>query len=199
MSVTLDFYFDLMSPYAYLAHTQLPRLARRFNRTLVYHPVDLAALKRMAGNTGPSNREIPIKHRYLRKDLKRWADHYGVPFQPPAGYGSERVNRGVFYAAERGAAEDYVTWVWCRIWGAGHAMDDDALICDAARHFGWDEGDFASIVATDSSVSPLIESTREANRLGIFGVPMVRTDDELWWGNDRLHFLESHLATTVSL
>lgn len=115
----IDFYFDLVSPYAYLAHTQLPKLAERVGSSVVYHPVNLDTVKRAAGNTGPSSRDMPVKHKYLRTDLRRWADLYGVPLSPPTGYGSMRLNAGALLAIDRGCAQQYLNLAWTRVWGEG--------------------------------------------------------------------------------
>lgn len=193
MSRTLQFFFDLLSPYAYLAHARLPALAERHGLTLDYQPVDLARLKVLAGNTGPGNRDIAIKHRYLRQDLRRWAEFYGVPFCPPAGYGSARINAGALYARDRDMCRPYVEWAWGGIWGEGRAMDDNALLREAAARFGWPEREFTGFVASPEAAQRLAAGTRAAHDAGAFGVPTMRLDNELWWGNDRLEFLERHL------
>ena len=61
MSKTIDFYFDFMSPFAYLAHHRLLSKRDEYDYQLAYHPLDLAYVKIKAGNTGPSNRSIPAK------------------------------------------------------------------------------------------------------------------------------------------
>ena len=191
MTTTVKFYFDLMSPYAYLAHTQLPALVERHGAVLEYHPVDLAALKLLVGNTGPSNRDIPIKHRYLRHDLQRWATAYGVPFCPPAGYGSLRITAGALYARDRGCCRAFVDWMWAEVWGKGRAMNDDRLLADAARQFRWPE--LPDLVSSETARERLEASTRAAHDAGVFGVPVMQVADQLWWGNDRLDFLDGYL------
>jgi len=193
-ATTIDFYFDFMSPYAYLAHTRLPALAARRGAQLRYRPIDLDRAKLAIGNTAPANRDLPIKHRYLRVDLARWAQAYGVPFTPPAGYGSARLNRGAFLAIEQGCATRYVDCAWRRLWGGGGgAMDDDALLSDLAREMGWPADEFLAYVQSDAARERLEASNEEALARGVFGVPTMMVGDALWWGNDRLHFLDMHL------
>lgn len=197
MGATIDFYFDFMSPYAYLAHTQLPTLADRFGARVRYHPIDLDWVKQSVGNTGPANRDVPIKHRYLRQDLRRWAEVYDVPFQPPAGYGSARLNRGAFRAVDEGRARDYADRVWKRIWGSGRAMDDDELLADVARDMSWSVEEFLEYVQSTQACDRLRTSCEEALERGVFGVPTMIVDGHMWWGNDRLQFLENHLRQSV--
>jgi 2-hydroxychromene-2-carboxylate isomerase len=195
MVSTIDFYFDFLSPYAYLAHTQLPGLAQRHGLRIEYHPIDLQQAKLAVGNTGPSNREMPIKHRHLRLDLQRWAALYGAPLVPPAAYGSTRLNLGMFYAMAVADAQRYADSAWHRVWGKGGAMDDDNLLRGLAGDLGWPVDEFLSYVGSNEATQRLATSNAEALRRGVFGVPTMLVGDEMWWGNDRLHFLESHLQS----
>jgi 2-hydroxychromene-2-carboxylate isomerase len=193
MIPTIDFYFDFLSPYAYLAHHQLLAIAARYGYQIDYRPIDLQRAKLAVGNTGPANREIPLKHRYLRQDLQRWATSYGLPFAPPSGYGSHRLNCGTFYALERGVAARYVGTAWHLVWGEGGAMNDDSLIASVALRMGWDAGEFAAFTASETAASRLHGMNQLALEHGVFGVPMMCVDNQMWWGNDRLHFLENYL------
>src|SRR3954468_1245030 len=98
----IDFYFDFISPFSYLAHQRLPQLAARYGYSLHYHVADLAALKRLCGNTAPRMVDMPLKLEYSRIDQRRWAERYGVPITPPAGsHDSSWVNRGGFFSAAK--------------------------------------------------------------------------------------------------
>lgn len=196
MAGPLHFYLDLMSPFAYLAHTQLPGLARRHGLDVVYHPVNLPQLKLAAGNTGPSNVTIPIKLRYLLTDLRRWADRYGVPLAFPTSLDSALANKAVLYAADRGQAEPYVTAMWHAVWGAGGDPREPALLARVAAAMGWDAPEVAAFVASPEAERRYAESTKGANARGVFGVPTMVLGDEMWWGNDRLPFLAEFLAAS---
>lgn len=194
MAEQLHFYLDLMSPFAYLAHTQLPDLARRHGLELTYHPVDLPVLKLAAGNTGPSNVTIPIKLRYLLTDMKRWAGRYGVPLSFPKSLESALPNKAVLYAADRGQAEPYVTAMWRAVWGEGGDMREPGLLAAVAETMGWDPAELANFVAAPETEERYAKSTRDANARGVFGVPTMLLGEEMWWGNDRLPFFEEFLA-----
>lgn len=193
----IRFYFDFLSPYAYLAHQRLGGLVSRYERELVYCPVDLEQLKLGVGNTGPSTRDMPIKHRHLRLDLQRWAAHYEVALNPPAGYGSQRLTAGVFYAIDRGAASGYVRTAWQLVWGEGGAMNDDALLAAAAARMGWNPDEFIGFASGAAARDRLRQASVAALECGVFGVPTMIADGQMWWGNDRLHFLENHLKETA--
>jgi 2-hydroxychromene-2-carboxylate isomerase len=73
MSRTIDFYFDFPSPYAYLAHTQLPRIAAEQNASIAYHPFRILELMKLVGNR-PTTIECKSKGKYAGVDLQRWTE-----------------------------------------------------------------------------------------------------------------------------
>jgi 2-hydroxychromene-2-carboxylate isomerase len=188
----LDFYFDFVSPFSYLAHQALPALAERHGYKLDYRPIDLREVRLTAGNTGPMTRDQPLKLAYARQDQRRWAERYGVPITPPRSHDWSQLTRGAFFAIDRNEAQRYVAHVWHKIWGEGGAMDD-ALIRSVAQAMGWDAAAFLSFTASPAAEARYRASTKEAHARGIFGVPTMMVGDEMWWGNDRLDFLDEYL------
>ncbi len=195
MSGVIDFYFDFISPYSYLSHCRLPGMAARHGHEIAYHVVDLTVIKLEGGNTGPTTREMPLKYRYSRADMQRWATRYGVAIKRPSGYGDgpDRLNKGAFMAEDLGAIGDYVTAVWRRVWGEGGDMADEALIRGVAGELGWDVGKFLAFTSSAEAEARYRDSTRAAHERGVFGVPAMMIGAEMWWGNDRLDFLEEFL------
>lgn len=194
---SLDFYFDIYSPYAYLGFHRLRKIAREHNCEINYRPVDLKRLKKAAGNTGPANIEIPPKIRYLMTDLKRWATRYGLPFGDiPKGKNYARINKGVFYAIERGDADAYIASAYATTWGRGGDADDDGELRALARTLSWDEQGFMGFLDSSEANDTYENTAREAISRGVFGVPIVIMGDDMWWGNDRMDFLEEALERT---
>lgn len=198
MPSTVQFYIDFSSPFTYLAVQKAPEIARRYGRAIECVPVDLAALKLLAGNTAPPTRTMPIKLKYMRLEQQRWAKRYQVPIAVPAFYDPSLLNRGTFYASDRGQAEPYVKYAFHRVWGLGGSMVDAALISDVAKFCKWSPDDFEAFIHSKVAADRLSVSTRSANENGVFGVPTLVTDDEMWWGNDRLDFFEEHLRTMAN-
>ena len=197
MADTIDFYFDFISPFSYLAYQRLPELAARYGHALVYHPADLGELKRLANNTAPRITAIPLKLRYSRIDQQRWADRYGVPIKPPAqSHDSSWLNRGTFYAIDRGQPADYLTKAWAKMRRDGRDLVDEAMWRETAQELGWVADDFVAFVRGDGSRGRYQDSTRKAHENGVFGVPTMVVGEEMWWGNDRLDFLEEFLQAS---
>ena len=190
---TIDFYLDFISPFAYLASFRLPTIARSCGASIAYHAIDLTAAKRAAGNTGPANREIPPKIRYLMADLRRWAKRYGVPLVPPSGFDSAAANRGLLWARKKGREEPYVRAVYDAIWGRGGNPADLGVLRSAVEAAGLPGDEFEAALNSDELDASYQELNRQAQARGVFGVPIFIVDDEMFWGNDRLDFLEEYL------
>jgi len=192
---TIDFYFDFLSPYSYLANSRLPQLAGRYGYGLEYRAIDLNAAKLAAGNTGPATAQMPKKLRYAMTDLARWASRYGVPLTfakvPPV---TERANKGTYFALDRGQGAAYVQALWGATFGSGGEFNSDEVLSGVARQLGWSAEEFLEYVASGSASRRYEEGNRQAQERGVFGAPTMMVGDEMWWGNDRLDFLEEYLA-----
>lgn len=194
MARTLDLYFDFISPFSYFAHLKLPDLARAHGYEIAYHPIDIPTAKLAAGNYGPSNQKVPAKIRALMQDLHRWAKHYGVPFNFPSGMAGRRINTGTFFAIAEGKAEAYVDAGYRRLWGDGGVdAGDESFLRDLAGSVGLDAAAFMAYVDSIEGARAFEASRNEAHARGVFGSPIMIVDDQLWWGNDRLMFLEEYL------
>lgn len=197
-SVEIDFYLDFMSPFGYLARGALLKVAARHGAEVVYHPVDLVRLKRAAGNTGPSNREIPPKIVYLTEDLQRWAKRYGIKMvRELPGPDSSRLNKGFFFAQGQDQAAEYVRHAWDCVWRDGLDPGLTATVAEAARRMQWNGDDFLAFVASEAAQQRYEVEIAAAIQRGVFGIPTFVIADQMWWGNDRLDFLEEYLASVA--
>lgn len=136
MTKTIDFYFDFISPFSYLAQVKLPDLARRTSCKIEYWPIDIPEAKIAAGNYGPSNREVAPKIKVLMADLERWAAKYGVPLAFPASFACADWNCAALYARSQGRAEAFVSAAFRRIWGLGIDPRDQNELRGCAEDVG---------------------------------------------------------------
>lgn len=193
MTGPIDFYFDFISPFSYLAHVKLPEIAKRHGRSLNYHPIDIPQAKIAAGNYGPSNREVPAKIKVIVADLERWARHYGVPMAFPAGFDCSRWNVAALFAADRNAAEAFVRESYARIWGQGIDPAEEKFLREAAQAAGMDPDELSDYSKSPLGQTAFRKACVEAHQHGVFGAPLIFVDDQIFWGNDRLHFLTEYL------
>lgn len=188
------FYFDFLSPFAYLARHRLVQIAEKNGADVVYRPVDLAKAKLAIGNNGPTNRDLPIKLAYLMNDLKRWADRYVIPFEVIKNHNSRLLNIGTFFAEDNGQAERYVEIAYRLTWGTGGAPDDDAMHRQLAKEMDWKEAEFLAFLQSPEAAKRYEASTQAAIAKHVFGVPTTMIGDEMWWGNDRMMFVDEYLS-----
>jgi len=191
----IDFYFDFWSPYAYLASGRLADMAERYGCALRYCPIDLTRAKLAAGNTGPANLQIPPKIRYLMTDLRRWAERYDLPWGGvPKGKDTRRINTGTLLAQDVGLAQAYVREGYRAVWGEGGDPNSDELLTGLAERVGIDPVRLLAFVDSDEAAARYEAQFKEAEVRGVFGVPIMLVGEAMWWGNDRLDFLEDFLA-----
>ena len=191
--MAIDFYLDFVSSFGYLARGRLLEIAGRYGQEVRYHPVEIARIRALAGSTGPSNGQIPLKLAYSKIDQKRWAKRYGIPVTTPAHYDGSRLNRGLYFARARNQAHDYLKLAFHKVWGEGSSMVDEAMLRSVATQLGWDADEFLRFTLSSEADAQWKAATVDAHNRGVFGVPSMLIGDELWWGNDRLDFLEDYL------
>lgn len=192
----IDFYFDFFSPYAYLANCRLPQLADKYGYGINYKPIDIKEAKLAAGNTGPATAQMPAKLRYAIADFARWGKKYNIPFAFAAGppTSSARLNKGTFLAIAKGQARAYVDSAYHATFGSGGAFDSEEVLTGVARTMGWAPEEFLAYVQSDEAGQLYAACKNEAHARGVFGVPIMMVGEDMWWGNDRLDFLEEYLA-----
>jgi 2-hydroxychromene-2-carboxylate isomerase len=114
MTNTIDFYFDFRSPYAYLAHTQLPRIAAEHSVTIAYYPFCVLELMRLTGNT-PTMVECKNKSVYAGADLRRWSKRYDVELvrNPHVKlFNLGELSQGTLIAIKDGRGTEYVSAIF---------------------------------------------------------------------------------------
>jgi len=178
MSATaLDWYFDFISPFAYL---QWRRLRRDHpDVTLNPKPLLFAAILNHVGQLGPA--EIPQKRRHTYRIVLWQARQAGIPlaFPPAHPFNPLPALRLCLAAPDRIAAIDAI---FAHLWERGLQGDSVEALAEVAASLGI--ADPAAAIARDELKRELLANGEEALRLGVFGVPTLKVRDELFWGND---------------
>ena len=190
----IDFYFDLSSPYSYLAATQLDAISARHGGSIAWKPMVLAAVFKAAGNVMPAVC-IP-KAQYMVKDLVRWAEHYGVPFQMSSRFPlpTIRAMRLIIAGESVGKSGDLAKRFFAGMWERDLDISSDEVLRQVVTEAGLAPDALFPLTDTAQVKDKLRAYTDEAIGRGVFGAPAMIVDGELFWGNDRLHFLEKQLA-----
>ncbi len=190
----IDFYFDLSSPYSYLAATQLEAIANRHGATIAWKSLVLAAVFKAQGNVMPA--VCVPKAQYMVKDLARWAEHYGVPFQMSSRFPLPTIRgmRLIIAAESSGRSGELAKSLFTGMWERDLDISSDAVLRTLVSECGLSADELMAATETSAVKDKLRAYTDEAISRGVFGAPAMMVDGELFWGNDRLHFLEQQLT-----
>ena len=196
MTRVIEFHFDFVSPYSYLASTQLPAFARQHAAEIVYKPFRLLELMKLVGNR-PTTIECRNKLRYARADLGRWAKRYGVGVrQNPhlREVDTAQLLRGALIAADDGQATPYVSALFGELWNGERDLGQTSEVIAVLNRAGLDGVKLLERGASAGVVARLDEATQAAAERGLFGSPSFIVGGELFFGNDRLDFVAAALA-----
>src|SRR5881296_4561619 len=194
MTSTIRFYFDYESPNAYLAWTQLPKLAERYGFTIDPVPILYAALLDAHGQLGPG--ESPAKGRWMSKNLARKAVLLGVPLNPPAflPFNPLLALRTTLLASETRERDALIGALFQAVWVRGLHVSDTAVVEGVANEIGLSGAALVAGAQSPEIKKQLRSQTDEAISRDVFGVPSMEVADELFWGYDDFPFLELFLG-----
>jgi 2-hydroxychromene-2-carboxylate isomerase len=194
MAQQVEFFFDYGSPFSYLADTQLAALARRTGATVVYRPMLLGAVLKATGNASPAT--VPAKGRYMGVELQRWARHYGVPFAGNKFFpiNTMRLMRGAVAAQQVECFAEYHRAIYPAFWVDGENLGEPEVIRAVLGKAGLDADRILARIEELDVKEQLRLNTEEAVRRGVFGAPTFFVGEEMFWGNDRLTFVEETLT-----
>lgn len=189
---TLRFHFDYLSPYSYLAWQEIPRLAARHRLTLEPIPILLAGLLNHHGHKGPG--EIPPKRSYVFRDCIRRASVLGVPFNPPSSHPFHPLLslRVTSLDMEPNIREQLITRLFFATWAEGLDVSTPEVVAAICGEL--EIPDALERVQDPRVKARLKDATEEAVERGVFGVPTMIVDDEIFWGTDSFVHFESYLA-----
>jgi 2-hydroxychromene-2-carboxylate isomerase len=187
----LEFFYDFVSPYSYLASTRVEALAARTGATVRFRPFLLGGVFRATGNRAPV--EVEAKGRHMWTDLGRWARHLGVPLARPPVFPTSTVLalRVALLAEERGKLVPYTHAAFRAYWGEGRDLAQADVVQAVASSVGLDGA--ALVAAAPTMKERLAAQTQEAVDRGAFGAPTFFVRGEMFVGNDRLEFVEEAL------
>jgi 2-hydroxychromene-2-carboxylate isomerase len=190
---TIRFLFDFLSPYAYLAWTQIHPLAERVGAEVEPVPVLFAALLKAYGQKGPA--DIPPKRVYIFKSVLRWARKLGVPLAPPPEHPFNPLLalRAASLPMPPGERRRVIDALFAATWAGGRGVEQQAEVMTAVAAAGLDGEAVAREAASPEAKARLRTQTDAALAAGAFGVPTMLVGNELFWGFDALGHLEDHL------
>lgn len=197
MAAPIDFYFDFISPYAYIGSTQVEAIAARYGRPVNWRPVliGITVMKIMGLKPLP---ETPLKGDYLRHDGTRMAKVFGVPFRYHGikGGNSLAACRAFLWIKQQdeALAVRFAHRIFKRLWVESREITAPESVAEEAAALGIDTKAMLEAIASDAGKKALNDAVDHAIKVGAFGVPYIVVDGEPIWGCDRLWMLEYWLA-----
>ncbi|WP_413044138.1 2-hydroxychromene-2-carboxylate isomerase [Pseudomonas sp. YJ42] len=196
MDKTVEFFFDLGSPAAYLAWTQLPALCERAGAELRYRPMLLGGVFQATGNSSPAT--VPAKGRYMTTDLLRHARRYDVPFDfnPHFPINTLALMRGAvgYQLQQPKDFPRYLDALFKALWVDQRNLGDERILAAVLAEAGLEPEQFHALVTDEHVKNALKANTEEAVLRGVFGAPTFFVGSEMFFGQDRLCFVEEALS-----
>jgi 2-hydroxychromene-2-carboxylate isomerase len=197
MPKRVEFFFDFGSPTAYLAWTQLPRIAQEAGAELAWRPMLLGGVFKATGNQSPVM--IKPKGEWMFDDMQRWAKRYGVTLQKNPWFiiNTLPLMRGAvgLQMREPERFPKYVETMYRAMWETPVNLGDPEVIAATLKSAGFDPQAFLALINDASVKQKLIEATDGAVQRGVFGAPTMFVGDAMFFGQDRLEFVREALGS----
>lgn len=192
MSSKLEFFYDYVSTYSYLANSQLEKL----DADVVYRPMFLGGVMRATGNSPPMT--VKAKGRYLNIDVARWVKRYGIEYQMNPTFPQNTVNalRLALVARREGCFDTVHQSLFDAMWAQQKNLGDIEILQQIATAAGMSPAAFEDI-GSDAIKDELRKNSDEAVSRGAFGAPTFFVGDEMFFGNDRFALIEEALGMSV--
>lgn len=190
----LDFYFDFGSPASYLAYKRLRQLESKCDLTVHWLPMLLGGVFKATGNVSPVT--VAAKGNYMvNQDFPRFAKRYSVPmqFNPYFPINTLNLMRGAVAAQEEGVFDRYADAVFDAMWQEQLDLGQVDVVVKTLQNAGLDATALLELTQSDAIKQTLIANTNQAIDRGVFGAPTMFVGDEMYFGQDRLDFIEADL------
>jgi 2-hydroxychromene-2-carboxylate isomerase len=198
MSRKIDYYFSLISPWAYIGHSLFMDIAKRHGVEINYKPVFLG---RMFAETGglPLNKRHPARQRYRMVELQRWREKRGLSFTIEPKHWPFDVNLADRFVIAASAShtdpDQFLRQAFAAIWERDEDLADPTVLKRVADEVGLDSEVLMELTEGSSTDAIYALNLENAIEAGVFGSPAYVLDGEVFWGQDRLELLDEALTS----
>lgn len=198
MPRSVDYYFSLQSPWAYIGHAPFSDLAKTHGLKVTYKPVILLDLFAETGGL-PLGKRHPARQRYRMVELQRWREKRGLDFhlKPKNWPFDGRLADGVVIAAvEAGLDPDpYLRKAYPAVWEQQLDLGDAATVTALANEAGLPGEKLVARSRSDEIGAIYQQNRHDAMAADVFGSPAFVLDGEVFWGQDRIELLDDALKS----
>ena len=198
MTKLIDYYFTPISPFMYLGHDRLVAIARKHGATIAVKAINLGDVFPVSGGL-PLSKRAPQRQAYRLVELRRWSEYLSMPINVQPKFfpvNGDLAAAWILAAQEQGIVQALALTgaVGRAIWEQERDVAAASTLMDIASELGLDAVTLSRRAATTEIVARYKALTQEAIDRQVFGAPTYIYRDELFWGQDRLDFLDRALA-----
>jgi 2-hydroxychromene-2-carboxylate isomerase len=188
MTKPIEFYFDFVSPYSFIAYQELKKIEKRDEVKIKYRPILLGGLHNLHNIKAPAF--IPAKAKFMIRDCKMIAEKNKIKFKFNSYFPIKTLSlmRGTLIANEDNFLSYYVDKIFDCIWKDGLNMNDQPIIEKVLKNLNINPKTFFLRSSTQNIKNSLKEITDDAFKKGVFGAPSFVINNKIFWGQDRLEF-----------
>ncbi len=198
MSVTVDYYFSAVSPWAYIGHDALHAMADRHGVTISYKPVALMSVFEQAGSL-PLGKRHPTRQSLRWLELQRWREKRALELNlQPAHwpYAFDTADRTIIAATAAGHdPAALIRAIYAGTWAEEKNLADEAVLLETADTVGLPGAELLEASRTDAIAEVYAGNSEEFLAIGGFGSPSYVLNGELFWGQDRIDLLEDAVVS----
>jgi 2-hydroxychromene-2-carboxylate isomerase len=196
-TMKVEMYWDIGSTNTYFALKLIKPVLERTGAELILHPFNLGYVFR--ANNYVLMDEPPAKIANRKRDLVRWAEKYDLPFRFPSEFPikTSRILRGALAMRQLGLEMRYVEAIFEAYWEKdGTSIQTYDGLRPIVESLGVAPDHFETLSESEGIRNQLIETTNRGLARGVFGAPSMFVGNELFWGKDRMEFIEDELLRT---
>ena len=187
MSKSIDFYFDFISPYSFLAHKRIKKIEKAENIKFTYKPILLGGLHNLIGITAPAF--INPKAKFMVRDCKMVANKFNIKFIFNSEFPINSLNlmRGLL-SVSSDKKKTYINNFFDAYWQDGLNLNEQKIIIAILKKCKINKDDFQKKIKNQKIKNKLKKLTQDAYKKDIFGAPTFVVNKKIFWGQDRLDY-----------
>ena len=198
MSVKLDYYFSMVSPWAFIGHDVFTDIVVKHRIAVSYRPIALPQVFEHTGGV-PLAKRHPARTAYRFLELQRWREKRNIKFSlkpefwPFDFHLADRVVIAICQTHKD--PEPFIRAGFYACWREGRDMADEAILAEVLDNNGYDSAAMITVAKTETVGDTYAQNIKTAIDKGYFGSPVYVLDGEMFWGQDRLDLLEDALKS----
>jgi len=198
--LTIEYYLSVVSPWSYLGHRRFCDIARENSAEILYLPIDSSILFAKTGGLALKDRS-PQRKRYRMQELRRWRSRLELELNLEPQYfptDSNLASRAIIGAIEAGHDVAELVYELMRtVWVREEDVSEVSAVKGAIERSGGSVDDLLAAANHSNVQDIIIENSEQAVSKGVFGVPSYVVGEEVFWGQDRIEFLDAFLINEL--